>query len=41
MVDFAKDIHVLSNTKIQIQAIRETHFLEKGTENVLCWWTRI
>jgi hypothetical protein len=34
MVDFAKDIHVHSTTKIRIQAIRETQFLEKGTENV-------
>jgi hypothetical protein len=41
MVNLIKDMHVLSNTKIQIQAIRETQFLEKGTENVLSWWIRI
>jgi hypothetical protein len=41
MVDFAKDIHVLSNTKILILVIRETQFLEKGTESVLSWWIRI
>jgi hypothetical protein len=32
MVDWKKDMHVLNNTNIRIQAIREPQFLEKGTK---------